>query len=399
MSAKMDLSGITILQVIPALETGGAERTTLEVGRAVVAAGGRSLVVSEGGPMVAQLEDEGSRHITMPAASKNPLTMWGNRGRLIDLVKREKVSVIHARSRAPAWSALGAARATGTPFVTTYHGIYRAKTALKRLYNSAMARGEVVIANSEYTAEAVRQSFADAPFFDPGRMVVIPRGADLSRFDPEQLDDARQQAALTAFGGEGAIRILLPGRLTEWKGQREMIAAARLLQEEGTIGPVRVVLVGSAQGRDDYEASLRREIEEAGLRDSVHIHGHWEDMPAAYDWAHIVVSASTRPEAFGRVSVEAQAMGRPVIATAHGGSLETIDPEKTGCLVPPGDAKAIATSVSRWATLTPTGRRKVAAAARARAVERFSIEAMTDATLSVYNSLTSQEGRPTAQSG
>ncbi|MEM6650553.1 MAG: glycosyltransferase, partial [Pseudomonadota bacterium] len=220
---------MTILQVIPALETGGAERTVLEVGAAMVAAGGRSLVASEGGGMVAQLEAEGSQHFTLPVASKNPLVMWKNRRALMEIIQKEAASLIHARSRAPAWSALWAARATSIPFVTTYHGIYNAKSEAKRLYNSVMARGDRVIANSAYTAETVKAAYGDAPFFDDSRLVVIPRGADLTRFDPSRLDEARKSAVAQPFGGQGAYRILLPGRLTDWKGQRVLIKAAGLL--------------------------------------------------------------------------------------------------------------------------------------------------------------------------
>ncbi|MEM9422593.1 MAG: glycosyltransferase family 4 protein, partial [Pseudomonadota bacterium] len=332
LSQMPSLSGVTVLQVIPALETGGAERTTLEVGCALVQAGARSLVVSEGGPMVVQLEQEGSRHIELPAASKNPLTLWRNRGRLLSLIRGEGVDIVHARSRAPAWSALWAARRAGVRFVTTYHGIYRAKTAPKRFYNSAMARGDRVIANSQFTADAVSQTYSGQKFFDAGRMVTIPRGADLSRFDPDALSEDRRASARQAFGGEGAFRVLLPGRLTSWKGQMVLIEAARLLQAENLGTAMRVVMIGSAQGRDEYAAGLAAAMKEAGLTDVIHIHGHWDDMPAAYDWADVTLSTSTRPEAFGRVAIEAQAMGCPVIASAHGGALETVKDGQTGWL-------------------------------------------------------------------
>lgn len=381
------LHNLTLLQVIPALETGGAERTTLEVARAVVAAGGRSLVASEGGPMVAQLEREGSRHLTLPLASKAPRQMWQNRGALLEIIRTEQVSLIHARSRAPAWSALWAARAANIPFVTTYHGIYQAKGPLKRLYNSAMARGDRVIANSAYTAATVKAAYGGARFFDTARLVVIPRGADLSRFDPEKLTKVRKSKAFLALGGGDAFRILLPGRLTEWKGQASLIKAAGLLQRSPQTPPFRIVLVGSAQGRDGYEADLRAQMEAAGVADRVHIHGHWEDMPVAFDWADVTVSASIRPEAFGRIAVEAQAMGCPVIATAHGGALETVDPGKTGLLVPPGDVEALAAALKTMMAMPPAQRHAMATAARARIESHFSIETMTAATLSVYKDL------------
>ena len=383
-----DFSGITILQVIPELDTGGAERTTLEVGRAIIAAGGRSLAVSEGGQMVAELEQDGSTHIEMPVSSKNPMLIAANGQALAKLIRDEGVQIIHARSRAPAWSCFQAARKTGAKFVTTYHGIYRAKGAPKRLYNSVMARGDAVIANSDYTARAVRETYGGKKWFpDSDHFVTIPRGADLSRFDPKALDEARRRAALTAFGGEGAFRILLPGRLTEWKGQEVLLRAASLLQKETLPVPFRVVLIGSAQGREDYEARLRAMSEELGIATNVHIHGHWDDMPAAYDWADVTVSASTRPEAFGRVAVESQAMGTPVIASAHGGSLETVKDGETGKLVPPGDDEALFEALREFMRHPNDVKASYSAAARHRAVSHFSIEAMTTATLCVYKQL------------
>ncbi|MEM9232669.1 MAG: glycosyltransferase family 4 protein [Pseudomonadota bacterium] len=384
-----DLSGVTILQVIPQLETGGAERTTLEVGRAILAAGARSLVVSEGGQMVAELERDGSRHIEMPVSTKNPMLIAANGQALARLIQSEGVQIIHARSRAPAWSAFQAARKTGAKFVTTYHGIYNARGAPKRLYNSVMARGDAVIANSGFTADAVRETYGRKKWFpDEDHFVTIPRGADLSRFDPSTLTTERRRAAADAFGGEGAFRILLPGRLTEWKGQEVLLNAASRLHSQNTNVPIRVVLIGSAQGRDEYEARLRALAEDNGIGAHVHIHGHWEDMPAAYDWADVTVSASTRPEAFGRVAVESQAMGTPVIASAHGGALETVAEGETGRLVPPGDPDALAEAVLDFMRHPEDVKASYSAASRLRAVEHFSTEAMTAATLCVYKRLT-----------
>ncbi|MGV6819900.1 MAG: glycosyltransferase family 4 protein [Parvularcula sp.] len=387
-----DLTGRTILQVIPELETGGAERTTQEVACAIVRAGGTSLVVSAGGRLVPQIEQEGSRHIIMPVASKNPLIIWKNAGRLAEIIKAAGVDIVHARSRAPAWSCLWAARREGVRYVSTYHGIYRAQSASKRLYNSAMARGDRVIANSRYTASTVTETYQRAGFFEPSHMVVIPRGADLARFDPARLDPARRKAALEAFGEAPGLRILLPGRLTSWKGQSVAVAAARLLRKQKPDVPFRAVFIGSAQGRDSYEANLRTAIEEAGLSDHVHILGHWDDMPAAYDWADVTLSTSTRPEAFGRVAVEAQAMGTPVIAAAHGGALETVVDGKTGFLVPPSDPVALADALLAVSTMAKADRCAMGQAGKERVETLFSVEAMTNATLSVYMSLTGNAG-------
>ena len=383
------LRGATVLQVIPALETGGAERTTLEVGRALVAVGARSVVASEGGGLVPRLEAEGSCHVRLPVASKNPAVMLRNRRALRRLARDSGARIVHARSRAPAWPALWAARDLSVSFVTTYHGAYRAKSRAKALYNSVMARGDAVIANSGFTAAAIREAYGGWAFFDEARLVTIPRGADLSAFDAGALTDERRAAARAALG-EGAPRILLPGRLTPWKGQRVLIDAARLLRGRGACPGMVVALTGGAQGRDGYEGDLRQMIETHGLAGMVRIIGHWDDMPAAYDWADVVVSASTRPEAFGRVAVEAMAMGRPVIASAHGGALETVADGETGLLVPPGEAAPLAGAIERLSTDADL-RARLGGAGRARARARFSTEAMTSATLSVYRSLLNGE--------
>ena len=382
------LRGACVLQVIPALETGGAERTTLEIARALVAVGARSLVASEGGGLVPRLEAEGSCHVRLPVASKNPAVMLRSRRQLRRLARDSGARIVHARSRAPAWPALWAARDLGACFVTTYHGAYKAKSRAKAFYNSVMARGDAVIANSAFTADAIRGAYGDWSFFEEHRLVTIPRGADLSDFDAGALTDERRAAARATLG-EGGYRVLLPGRLTPWKGQRVLIDAARLLREQAACPDIVVALVGSAQGRDGYEGDLRQMIETHGLQDTVRLAGHWDDMPAAYDWADVVVSASTRPEAFGRVAVEAMAMGRPVIASAHGGALETVTDEQTGLLVPPGEPTPLAQGIE--ALSDAALRARLGAAGQARARARFSTEAMTSATLSVYRSLLNGE--------
>ena len=387
-----DLTGLTVCQVIPSLDTGGAERTTVEVARGIVRAGGRCVVASEGGALVDQLEAEGSRHVTLPAASKNPLVMARTRAALGRLIAEEGVGLVHARSRAPAWPALAAARGAGLPFVTTWHGAYSGRTRAKRLYNSVMARGDVSIMNSRFTAQTVCETYAGWRFFDPARLVTIPRGADLTRFDPDAVPEDRVAAAAARLGGEPALRVLLPGRLTDWKGQRVMIEAARRLQADPRTPVLRVALVGDAQGREAYEGELRAMIEQADLSRVVRLAGHWDDMPAAYAWADVVVSASTRPEAFGRVAVEAMAMGRPVVATAHGGSLETVADGETGTLVPPGDAGALAEAIGALAS-DPEARAAMGRRGRRRARARFSTEAMVTATLNVYASLPTAGGR------
>jgi len=372
----------TLLQVTPELETGGAEQTTLDVAAAVARAGGRSLVASRGGRMAERLEASGARLITLPVHSKNPLVIADNARRLARLIREEKVSLVHARSRAPAISALWAARATGTAFVTTYHGVYNAKSALKRWYNSVMTRGDIVIANSAYTASQILAKYR----VDPARLATIPRGVDLARFDPAQVSPERVNALRQAWGieaGDGRVKFLLGGRLTRWKGQTLLIDAAARLRASGEDRFV-ILLAGDDQGRSAYRQELEGAIAAAGLGDSVRLVGHCDDMPAAYLLADLACAPSLDPEPFGRTAVEPQAMGRPVLAADHGAARETVIAGETGWLVAPGDPDAWARALEDAITTSPGRRAEMGQAGQDRARRLYSVEAMCEATLAVY---------------
>lgn len=372
----------TLLQVTPELETGGAEQTTIDVAHAVVAQGGKALVATRGGRMAARLEADGGRLAQMPAQSKNPLVMLGNAARLIDLIKREKVSLVHARSRAPAFSALWAAHATKTPFVATYHGVYNAKSELKRWYNAVMTKGDLVIANSEYTRQHVIKEHGIAP----EKVVAIPRGVDLSRFEPGVVPATRIEALRKAWGvaeGERRLKVLLAGRLTRWKGQGLMIEAMKILKARGE-SRILLLLAGDDQGRKGYRAELEAAIAAAGLEDVVKLVGHCDDMPAAYLLADLAIAPSLEPEAFGRTAVEPQVMGRPVLASDHGATRETVIPGETGWLVTPADAQAWADALLAACEVGAAGRQTMGLAARTRARRLYSVDAMCEATLKVY---------------
>lgn len=372
-----------VLQVIPELDAGGAERTTLDIAAALARRGDGALVASRGGRLADELERLGGDLRAMPVHSKNPAVMTLNAFRLAAMAGREQVDIVHARSRAPAWSALWAARMAGCVFVTTYHGAYNAKTRIKRFYNSGIARGDAVIANSNYIADRIRAEHGEIV----KEIVVIPRGVDTAALDPAAVAPARVNGLAAAWGLDRTRPVvLMPGRLTRWKGQALMIEAMASLKREG--GPDAVlVMPGDDQGRTEYRAELQALIDAHGLGDSVILAGHCSDMPAAYAAADVVVSASTEPEAFGRVAVEGAVMARPVIATDHGGSRETVESGAGGLLVPPGDATAMAEALATLLAMSPSARLEMGARGAERARRLFSVEAMQASTLRLYDEL------------
>ncbi|MCU0953302.1 MAG: glycosyltransferase family 4 protein [Hyphomicrobium sp.] len=380
----------TILQIIPELDTGGAELSTIEIAEAVIAAGGRAIVLTEGGRMLDRLKATGADVRIFPAATKNPVKLWSNAATIAKIAKEESADIIHARSRAPAWSALLAARRSGCRFVTTYHGAYNEKSAAKRFYNGVMARGDLVIANSNYTRDLVRARYGTPD----DRIRVIHRGVDCSVFAPDKVSEDRVERLRSEWGVRPDDRVILhAARLTNWKGQHVVVEAARRLHEQGRLDGI-VILAGDAQGREAYAAGLRAAIAAGGLQDRVRLVGHVSDMPAAYRVAAASIVASVEPEAFGRTAVESQAMGCPVIATRIGAPPETVlsPPEHgpqsmTGWLVPPGDAGILADALSQALSLDPSTRQDLAARSRAHALSAFSLWQMRFRTLCVYDEL------------
>jgi glycosyltransferase involved in cell wall biosynthesis len=369
-----------VLQVLPSLVTGGVERGTIDIAAALAAAGWNALVVSAGGPLVREIERAGAKHAVLPVDSKNPFTMRANIARLARLAREHKIDILHARSRAPAWSARSAAREVGAHFVTTFHGTYNANNPLKKLYNAIMAKGERVIAISEFIGVHASRTYGA----DPTIVRVIPRGIDLALFDRAAVSPERMIRLAQAWRlPDGVPVIMLPGRLTAWKGQSVLIdAMARLGRYD-----VRCILVGAAQGREAYRQRLVDQIKRLDLEDVVHIVGPCNDMAAAYMLADVVVSASTDPEAFGRVAVEAEALGRLVVATDHGASRETVIDGVTGWLVAPGDPAALAEGLRLALSVPPQSREAMAARAIAHARAHFGKDRMCAATLALYKEL------------
>lgn len=385
------LAGARVLQIIPELDAGGAERTTVDVAGGLAAVGARALVATEGGRLVGELQAKGGHWLRFPAAAKNPALMAVNVLRLMALCRREQVQIIHARSRAPAWVALGAARRLGLPFVTTYHGSYSGRTNVKVLYNSVMARGDVVIANSHYTADLIHRLHAEQA---GDRVRVIHRGTDLGVFNPVAVGAVRVEALRRSWNVAPHERvILLAARLTAWKGHRVLIEAAAQMRDRG-VPDLAVVLAGDPQGRATYERELDALIAARGLEGIVRRVGHCTDMPAAFRAASVVAVPSVEPEAFGRSAVEAQALGTPVVVSDLGAVPETVlaPPEtpagqRTGWRVPAGDAAALAASLTEALSLGASARDALGRRSRAHVAAHFSLERMVGDTLAVYAGL------------
>ncbi|MFD2262493.1 glycosyltransferase family 4 protein [Lacibacterium aquatile] len=377
----------TVLQVLPRLQSGGVERTAVDVAAALVAAGCRAIVVSAGGQMVHELTRVGAEHIQLPVESKSPWTIWRNISRLADLIKAENVDIVHARSRAPAWSAYFAARRTGRPFVTTvaFNSAKRKINRFKKFYSSIMARGDLVIANSYYTAENVRANFGVPDV----RVRVIPRGINLDIFDPAAVSPERIIQLAQAWRLDAGVPVvMMPARITRAKGHATLIQAMAQVARPG----VQCLMVGTDGGKEDLRQELEKLATECGVGGTVRFVGDCRDMAAAYMLADVVVSASTEPESFGRTLVEAQAMGRVVVATDHGGARETVVEGQSGWLVPPGDVMEMANALRTALVLPAAVRAAMGAKAQARARQLYAKEAMTGATLAVYNELLA--GRP-----
>ena len=357
------------------------ETVTLDIARAAANAGARSLVASRGGRLEDELAEGGGQLIRLPVDSRNPVTIALNARRLEAIIRRDGVSLVHVRSRASAFSAIAAARRAGVPVVTSYHGIYGAGSPLKRWYNGVMTRGDLTIANSEFTRDHIQAEHG----VDPGKVVVVSEGIDATRFDTAVVSDDRIEAIRAAWGLEvDDFRrvILLPARLTGWKGQGVMIEALGRISDQDVV----LVLTGHAAS-PEYFRELTDIAARSGVTEQVRFAGTVGDMPAAYALADLVVAPSTKAESFGRSVVEAAAMKIPVIASPLGGPAETIIEGETGWFAAPGDVDAWARAVDMALSKPLDVLDIMGETARARVQSLYSLETMAAATFAVYRRL------------
>ncbi len=380
----MQSEKLTILQIIPALNSGGAERGAVDIAIETIRAGGRAVIVSEGGRLTRELIQAGGEHITVPVASKSPIALWKNRKILEEIIKKTGADLVHARSRAPAWSAFYAAKAARVPFVTTYHGLYGEKSFLKRFYNKIMVSGEAVIAVSHYIADNIALRYPEAKH----KIHVIERGIDIRHFSPELITRQRMEGLIKQWKLADDMRyvITLPARITRIKGHHLLFEAVKeLLKIRNDFVCVCPGDVQEDKGR--YAAELLEKIRTQGLDTHIRFPGMCLDMPAAYAASNVVTVPTLKPEAFGRVPVEAQVMGKIVVAARHGGLTETIEDGVTGFLFTPGDPVDMARALNEALNCDEEQRRKMAVIGKERALQKYTGERMSNATLNLYEKI------------
>jgi glycosyltransferase involved in cell wall biosynthesis len=371
---------LTILQVLPRLDMGGSERVAIQIAEAIHSCGHTALIAAAPGPLDSLAKRAGAELVPLPLKTKNPLGIWRNAGSLQKLIAARKVDLVHAHSRAPAWSAYFAARRSGVPFVTTYHGGYSETSGLKRRYNEVMAKGDRVVAVSRYIAGLIQQRYG----LGDDRLRVVHGGVDMVKFDPVTVQGDRTVRLARAWRADaGQPMVMLPARLTSWKGQKLFIEALAQLRHKDVLG----LLVGDDQGRHAYTRELVRLAQSLGLANRVRMVGHAEDMPAALMLADVVVNCSGKPEAFGLTVIEAQAMGRVVVAANHGGAAETVLSGESGFLFEPNNAAALAGAIDAALDMDLSARLELGRVARAHVGQDFSIQAMQARMLDVYAEL------------
>ncbi|MCQ2914769.1 MAG: glycosyltransferase family 4 protein [Alphaproteobacteria bacterium] len=370
-----------ILQILPRLDQGGVERGTIEMADALNKEGWISIVVSGGGRLVHELARHKTEHITLPVFSKNYFKMRKNAKELVKIIKEKNVDIIHARSRAPAWSAKWAAEEAGIPLVTTFHGAYNiGPIKLKRKYNAVMTSGVKTIAVSNFIKQHILSNYE----VDENKIEVIHRGVDIDKFDIKKISQERLIALSQKWNLPDDLPIImLPGRLTRWKGQLVLLNALAKMKHKN----FRCLFVGSDQGRKGYLNEMLKKIKKLHLESVCQIVDHCSEMDVAYMLSDIVISASTDPEAFGRVVPEAQAMGKMVIASNHGGATETVKDGETGFLVPVGDEEALAKALDKIFDMSEEEKKKMSIAAVESVRKDFSKEKMCKKTIDVYKSI------------
>ena len=380
-------SKIKILQVIPRLGYGGAETGCYDLAHYLSENGCSSYIVTSGGELIKYIDKKKVKLIKLPVQSKNPLLILLNSFILILIILFFNISIVHARSRAPAWSCLFATKITRRKFVTTFHGTYNFKNPLKKYYNSVMLKSDLIIAGSNFIFSHINENYSK--YLDLNKkFLVIFRGINTEYFNPNKIHQSDEKKLISQWNiNKERPLILLPGRLTSWKGQEMFIEALNLVNKEMPDQPFSAVILGSDQGRKVYKKKLLRLVEQYRLNNQVQFFDKCELMPLAYKISDIIVSASIEPEAFGRVSVEAQSMEKPIIASNIGGSNETIVNDKTGFLFEAGKPEELSKKIIHALNLDESTLKFIGIEGRKNVIKKFNIEKMCFSTYSEYKKL------------
>ena len=380
-------SKIKVLQVIPKLGYGGAETGCYDIAHYLPENGCESFIVTSGGELTKFVDKKKVKLIKLPVHSKNPLLILINTILLIGIILFFKISIVHARSRAPAWSCLFATKLTNRKFVTTFHGTYNFSGKFKKFYNSVMVRSDLIIAGSNFIFSHIKENYSKF-LTSQKKFLVIFRGINVDYFDSSTKLEIDEKKLLKKWNINDEKKIiLLPGRLTSWKGQELFIEAINLVKIELGYEAFHAVILGNDQGRDLYKKKLIRLTEQYRLTNQIKFIDHCEDMALAYKVSDIIVSASIEPEAFGRVAVEAQSMEKLIIASNIGGSNETINDEKTGFLFKSGDADSLSKKIIRGLTMDETTLNLIGKEGRSNIIKKFNVEKMCFSTYSEYKRL------------
>ncbi|MDA9731082.1 glycosyltransferase family 4 protein [Candidatus Pelagibacter sp.] len=380
-------SNFKVLQVIPKLGYGGAETGCYDIAHYLPENNCESFIVTSGGELIKFIDKKKVKLIRLPVHSKNPILILLNTIILIGIILFYNITIVHARSRAPAWSCLVASKLTGRKFVTTFHGTYNFSGKLKKFYNSVMVRSDLIIAGSNFIFSHIKENYASLIDIKK-KLLVIFRGINVDYFDPSTTIETEEKKLLKKWGIlDNKKIILMPGRLTSWKGQELFIEAVNLVNIELGYEAFYAVILGSDQGRDLYRKKLNRLCEQYRISKQIKFIDHCKDMALAYKISDIVISASIEPEAFGRVSVEAQSMQKLIIASNIGGSNETIINEKTGLLFEAGDSKSLSKKIIRALTMDESTLKTIGIEGRKNIIKKFNVEKMCFSTYSEYKRL------------
>ena len=382
MATRSSITKPVIVQILPALNRGGVERGTVEVADAIVKNGWKSIVISNGGLLTSQLKRVGATVYEVPVHRKNPFS-WGSARRQVKrILQQEGADIVHVRSRAPAWIALPAANSLGIATVSTVHSKFAPANIFKKIYNDKMLKADSVIAISHFVENEIVTHYGKSGVAE--KLSVIHRGVDLGMFDPKAVNQQRIIAEADRLGlPDDKSIIMLLARATSWKGHEILIQALAQLWDKDAI----LMLLGIEDGPPAYAEKLRAMAMQYGLGGRVRIGAGSRDMPAALMFADVVAMPSIKPEPFGRVAIEALAMGRPVVAFRHGGAVESIDEGRTGWLADPLSVDSLAEALQTALSLTPRKRRALAKDARQQMTDQFSKDMMCERTLAVYKSL------------